>query len=126
MAFGFVKENKPLQQSVKKESVVVKSKEALSGVAANKSVIKAISSVKDPELDMDVWTLGLIYDIKQDNKSKVSIVMTFTSPLCPYGPQIVSEIEGNLKKIGFSSVDVEVVIEPRWEPPEEVKEMLGF
>jgi metal-sulfur cluster biosynthetic enzyme len=114
MAFGF---NEQVE-------TVVKSKEELESIESNKNIIEAISKVRDPEIDMDIWNLGLIYNIIQKD-NKVDITMTFTSPMCPFGPQIVNNVEQNLKEIGFKEVDVDVVIEPRWEPSEEVKEMLG-
>ena len=52
-------------------------------------VIDALKLVTDPELNIDVWTLGLIYDIILEDGIK--IVMTFTTPLCPYGPELVED-----------------------------------
>ncbi len=79
---------------------------------------------EDPELDLDIWSLGLVYDIIQRGKA-VQIIMTFTSPMCPFGPQIVNQIKSEVGELGFS-VSVEVVFNPVWKPSEEVKEMLGF
>src|SRR3989338_5980955 len=108
MVFGFgkkkdVKEEKPVEVKPKRSliemnpPVVVKSREELESVGSNKEIIDIISKVKDPELDMDIWSLGLIYDIKTVNKEEASITMTFTSPLCPFGPQIVQEIKDGLE-----------------------------
>jgi len=52
--------------------------------------------------------------------------MTFTSPMCPFGPQIVENVKTEIKKIGYNEPKVEVVFNPVWEPTEEVKEMLGI
>ena len=79
---------------------------------------------EDPELNIDVWTLGLIYDI--DIKGdKVKILLTFTSPFCPFGVQMVNELEEKIKEEGASEVKIEVTFDPPWEPTEELRELLG-
>ncbi len=78
----------------------------------------------DPELGIDVWTLGLIYDIKIEEK-KVHVLLTFTSPLCPYGPEMVDELQEMIKKEGVSEAEIEVTFDPPWKPSEELREMLG-
>ncbi len=94
-------------------------------LAARDEIIEAIKKVSDPEIGLDVWTLGLIYelDIKDD---KVNIIMTFTSPMCPFGPDMVEEIKDEIKKTGIKEVTVEIVFDPPWQPSDEVREMLGF
>lgn len=88
-------------------------------------VITVIRSVEDPELHLDIWTLGLIYDFTIRDKF-IGIKMTFTSPMCPFGPQMVEEIRTKLKKLAPDhEVDIEVVFTPPWQPTEEVREMLG-
>lgn len=88
-------------------------------------VKEALKNVKDPELDMDMITLGLIYAVKIEN-TKVFIKMTFTTPYCPYGPLLLKKIEDAIKAIGASDVDIDVVLDPPWEPPEELKAMMGL
>ncbi len=87
-------------------------------------VIEALKQVNDPEINLNVWFLGLIYDISIDSNN-VKIKMTFTTPFCPYGPALVAEVERTVKEAGADSVSVEVVFEPKWEPSEEVKMALG-
>ena len=80
---------------------------------------------KDPEIHIDVWTLGLIYnlDIKE---SKVDIKMTFTTPLCPYGPMLVDDIKSKLTEHpDINEAEIEVVFEPPWKPSDELKATLG-
>ena len=89
---------------------------------------KAIETLKqchDPELGLDVWTLGLIYklDIKGED---VNIDMTFTTPLCPYGPMLVGDVRAKLLDAGAKNVTIEIVFKPPWQPSEEVKDMLGI
>src|SRR3989344_4087899 len=90
----------------------------------DKRVIDVMKNVQDPELGVDIWSLGLIYDITE-NKN-LNVVMTFTSPMCPYGPQIVSEIKHGLKSEGYKEdeININVVFNPLWEPSDELKDAL--
>ena len=88
--------------------------------------IEALKQVADPELQLDVWTLGLIYEIKLTDGNNIFIKMTFTSPACPYAPQLVEEIKAKLKEIGFQEPKMEFTFDPPWEPNDEVKMMLGL
>jgi len=87
-------------------------------------VIEVFKQCVDPELDIDVWTLGLIYEHKVDGKN-VFVKMTFTSPMCPFGPQMVDEIETKLKEAGAETVEVEITFDPPWKPPDELRAILG-
>ena len=87
-------------------------------------VINTLKTCNDPELGLDVWTLGLIYEVTIKNK-EVFIKMTFTTPYCPYGPAIVDEIKNKLKGNYGVNVDVEIVFDPPWQPNEELRELLG-
>jgi metal-sulfur cluster biosynthetic enzyme len=87
---------------------------------------EVLKHVMDPELGIDVYTLGLIYDIKANEEMEaVEIKMTFTTPLCPYGPQLLGDIKQSLLAAGLRAVEVEVVFDPPWEPTPELREMLG-
>ncbi|HLE07536.1 MAG TPA: metal-sulfur cluster assembly factor [archaeon] len=89
-------------------------------------IIEAIKKVVDPEIRIDVWTLGLIYDLQLKEGGKVHIKMTFTTPYCPYGPQLLSDLKNKVKSIeGVSDVEVELTFDPPWQPSEELKAMLG-
>ncbi len=78
----------------------------------------------DPELGIDIWTLGLIYDVKIE-LDVVKVMLTFTSPFCPYGPQMVGELKERIREKGAKDVSIEVTFDPPWQPSEELKEMLG-
>ena len=86
-----------------------------------------IKTIIDPELFIDIWTLGLIYDIAIVER-EVNIKMTFTSMACPAGPQLVEEVRqktvGELEEV--DECNVEVVFEPPWTPSEELKAMMGI
>lgn len=78
----------------------------------------------DPELSIDIWTLGLVYKVTIE-KDSVSILLTFTSPMCPYGPQMVEDLERLIKDKGAKKVKIEITFDPPWQPTEELREMLG-
>ena len=76
----------------------------------------ALRSVKDPEIDMNVVDLGLIYGIELI-EGKAYVEMTLTSPGCPAGPEIVADVERAAGAVdGVDSVGVEIVWEPFWSP----------
>ena len=76
----------------------------------------ALRKVKDPELNLNIVDLGLVYDIAVD-AGEVSIDMTLTSPGCPAGPQIMGDIERTVKAIpGVSNVKLNLVWDPFWSP----------
>ena len=79
----------------------------------------------DPELGIDVWTLGLIYTIDVQDDT-VKVLLTFTSPLCPYGPQMVGELKEMILNKQVKEVEIEITFEPPWKPSEELKEMMGM
>jgi len=89
-------------------------------------IIEALKEVMDPELGLDVWTLGLIYEVDVKDDKSVDIKMTLTSPMCPYAPQLISGIETGVQEKGFSKPTIDVVFDPVWKPSEEVKQLLGL
>ena len=84
-----------------------------------------LKKYEDPELMIDVWTLGLVYELAVENDA-VRVRLTFTSPMCPYGPTMVEELKNLILKEGAASVAIEITFEPPWQPSEELKEMLGM
>ena len=92
-------------------------------------VIEVLKKVQDPEIQYDIWSLGLIYKIEiQDNK--VKILMTFTSPMCPYGPALMDDVRRQVSAIdGVGEVQIELTFNPVWNPDrmtEEAKIALGI
>ena len=76
----------------------------------------ALRKVKDPELNLNIVDLGLVYDIRVEG-SDVQIDMTLTSPGCPAGPQIMTDIERAVKAIpGVSNVALNLIWTPFWTP----------
>jgi len=89
-------------------------------------VIEVLKTVEDPELFLDIWFLGLIYNIAID-EGRVIIDMTFTSPMCPAGPQLKHEVQTKVGAIpGVKESIVQITFNPPWEASEEVKGMLGM
>ncbi|MDP7115573.1 MAG: metal-sulfur cluster assembly factor [Candidatus Woesearchaeota archaeon] len=104
-------------------NLIAKSK--LESIEKNKKIIEALKKIEDPELQLDIWTLGLIYNISYPN-DKVTITMTFTSPTCPYAPQLMAQVGYVIKELGIKMNDIEITFDPPWEPTEEVKDLLGL
>lgn len=98
------------------------------------TVWEALKQVRDPEIGIDMVNLGLIYEIQvtpAGSKSNIHVKMTFTTPACPTGPQMVQDVKDVLKQLGeeVGEVTVEVVFSPPWTPDrmsEEAREELGF
>ena len=89
-------------------------------------VVRALQTVIDPELELDLWYLGLIYDIAIQERC-VEIVMTFTSPFCPMADDILREVKEKVGALpGVDSVKTRVVFDPPWQPPDDLAGMLGF
>jgi metal-sulfur cluster biosynthetic enzyme len=93
-------------------------------VTKEQLIEEVFKKYNDPELNIDVWTLGLIYNI-DINGDRTNIKLTFTSPMCPFGPEMVAELEHRIKAQGAKEVKIEVTFDPPWEPSEELREMLG-
>lgn len=78
-------------------------------------IINEIKKVYDPEIPVNIWDLGLIYDIAINDKSIV-IEMTFTSPTCPMMEDILSQVKSNVESVaGNRNVDVKLVWDPAWD-----------
>ena len=91
-----------------------------------REVQSALESVDDPELHVDVWTLELIRKVEIED-AKVDLLMTFTTPFCPYGPQLLDDIKGAVSDApGVQDVEIELTFEKRWEPSPDLKALLGI
>ena len=78
---------------------------------------KALRAVKDPELNLNIVDLGLVYEIEVNETGDVLVKMTLTSPGCPAGPEIVGDVSRTVQDLeGVNSVEVEIVWEPYWTP----------
>ena len=92
-------------------------------------IVKALKECYDPEIPVNVWDLGLIYDVAVDG-DKVHVKMTLTAPGCPMHTFISQEVRGKLQSInGVKEATVEVVWDPPWSPDKmnpEAKARLGI
>ncbi|OGH80700.1 MAG: hypothetical protein A3I29_01160 [Candidatus Magasanikbacteria bacterium RIFCSPLOWO2_02_FULL_44_11] len=89
-------------------------------------IIDILKTVLDPEVHLDVWTMGLIYNIEVTGK-KVAILMTYTTPFCPWGPQLNDEIITTLKDhLGATEVDITLTFDPPYKMTEDLRAMLGI
>lgn len=95
-----------------------------------KEIIRVLKSVFDPEIPVDIYELGLIYETNIDDEGNVDVKMTLTSPACPVAgslPQEVKDKISDLKEI--KDVQIDLVWEPPWDKDkmsEEAKLQLGF
>jgi FeS assembly SUF system protein len=93
-------------------------------------IIEAMKTVYDPEIPVDIYELGLIYDILVDAERRVLISMTLTSPACPSAQQLPSEVRYKVKAVpGVTDAWVEIVWEPPWDKErmsDAAKLQLGF
>ena len=92
-------------------------------------VMEVLKKIQDPEIQYDIWSLGLVYNIEIEG-SKVKILMTFTTPMCPYGPVLMDDVRRQVSAIdGVGEVAIELTFSPAWSPEkmtEEAKIALGI
>jgi FeS assembly SUF system protein len=93
-------------------------------------IIKALQTCYDPEIPVNIYELGLVYDINLDASNNALVHMTLTSPACPVAGILPGEVENKIKAIpGVNGARVEVIWEPQWHPgmmSEAAKLELGF
>lgn len=105
-------------------------KEETQEISIKDKIVEAIKQVYDPEIPVDVYELGLIYEINVYPVNNVYIQMTLTSPSCPSAETIPAEIEMKVKEIaGVNDVQIELTFDPPYSPDmmsEAAKLELGF
>jgi FeS assembly SUF system protein len=93
-------------------------------------IVKVLKSIYDPEIPVDIYELGLIYDVMVNTDEEVKILMTLTSPNCPVAESLPREVEEKVKKIeNVKDVEVEITFDPPWSKDlmsEEAKLELGM
>ncbi len=102
----------------------------MSAAQTPESVRKALRAVKDPELNLNIIDIGLVYDVFVSDDGAVQVRMTLTSPGCPAGAEIMEDVRRVVTDLeGVTAVDVELVWEPYWTPDKmdpRVKAFLGY
>jgi metal-sulfur cluster biosynthetic enzyme len=93
----------------------------------------ALADVKDPELNLGILELGLVYDVsvEGDAGEHVTVVMTLTSPMCPVGPMFKKSVQDHVLGVdGVKSATVDITFSPPWDPAtmasDDVKAALGI
>ncbi|TWP24876.1 SUF system Fe-S cluster assembly protein [Apibacter muscae] len=93
-------------------------------------IVEKLKTVYDPEIPVDIYELGLIYDVQVSTDGEVHILMTLTTPNCPVAETLPMEVEEKIKSIeGVSKAEVQITFEPSWEKDmmsEEAKFELGM
>ena len=93
-------------------------------------IVKILKTIYDPEIPVNIYDLGLIYEIVVEDGGKTRVVMSLTAPGCPMADQIMAEVEAKLKLIeGVKELDLKLTFDPPWtrdRMSEEAKLELGF
>ena len=80
-----------------------------------KDIVRALRTVHDPEIPVNIYDLGLVYNIEFDDAGSVQILMTLTSPACPVVGMLVTQVENKVKTVeAVSDAHVELVWDPPW------------
>ena len=80
------------------------------------AVIAAIKEVYDPEIPVNVYDLGLIYELTINKEHEVSILMTFTAPNCPMADQVLAEVKQGVEAVpGIAKCTIDLTFEPQWD-----------
>ncbi|NOQ91115.1 MAG: DUF59 domain-containing protein [Flavobacteriaceae bacterium] len=98
--------------------------------ALGEKIVEVIKTIFDPEIPVDIYELGLIYDVFVNDEMDVKILMTLTSPNCPVAETLPVEVEEKVKTIDvIKNAEVEITFDPTWTQDmmsEEAKLELGF
>lgn len=79
-------------------------------------VVLALKQIYDPEIPVNIYDLGLIYEIQINKKKEVFIEMTFTAPNCPMADEVLEEVKNAVEDVpGIASCHIELVFEPAWD-----------
>ena len=80
------------------------------------AVISALKEVYDPEIPVNIYDLGLVYELTISKAREVSILMTFTAPNCPMADQVLQEVKEGVESVpGVTKCDIELTFEPQWD-----------
>lgn len=83
--------------------------------ALKSQIIEQIKTVYDPEIPVDIYELGLIYEIEIDDQGVVHMVMTLTTPMCPVADSLPMEVQEKVMEVeGVEDVNLELVFDPPW------------
>lgn len=98
--------------------------------ALGENIVRTLKTIFDPEIPVDIYELGLVYDVFVNEDQEVKILMTLTSPNCPVAESLPQEVKDRIKEIeGVVDVEVELTFDPPWDKDmmsEEAKLELGM
>ena len=98
--------------------------------ALGEAIVEVIKTIYDPEIPVDIYELGLIYDVLINEELKVKVLMTLTTPNCPVAETLPQEVEEKIRQMdGVNGAEVEITFDPPWDKDmmsEEAKLELGF
>lgn len=97
------------------------------------TVLNSLKNVIDPELGIDIVTLGLVLEVEIgeyieefNTHEYIKITMTLTTPLCPFADVLIQDVEDNINLLGKGEAQVELNFDKQWEPSEELKLTMGL
>lgn len=94
------------------------------------SIIRVLKTIYDPEIPVDIYELGLIYDVQISDEGNVKVIMTLTTPNCPVAESLPQEVKDKVALVkNVNEVDLELTFEPSWNKDmmsEEARFELGF
>ena len=94
------------------------------------AIVNELKNIYDPEIPVNIYDLGLIYDIDIDDEDRVKITMTLTAPNCPVADNLLVEVKQKIESVeGVQSAEINLVFDPPWDPSmlsEEAKFELGM
>lgn len=103
---------------------------AINTAELGEKIVKVLKTIYDPEIPVDIYELGLIYDVFVSEDYKVKILMTLTTPNCPVAETLPVEVEDKVKSISLvKDAEVEITFDPPWSQElmsEEARLELGF
>ena len=119
-----------MEEMEKDEKEILTAEDAQELAPLYTNVVLALKQVYDPEIPVNIYDLGLIYELNIDKGHRAHIVMTFTAPNCPMADEVLADVKQNVEEVpGIEGCDIELVFEPAWDRSmlsEEARVALGF
>lgn len=105
-----------MEETKNTEQEVLTAEDAKALAPLYTDVIKALKQVYDPEIPVNIYDLGLIYELVINKEHDVAIKMTFTAPNCPMADEVMAEVKTSVEDVpGIKSCNIELVFEPVWD-----------
>lgn len=105
-----------MEENKNTEQEVLTAEDAKALAPLYTDVIKALKQVYDPEIPVNIYDLGLIYELVINKDHDVAIKMTFTAPNCPMADEVMAEVKTSVEDVpGIKSCNIELVFEPVWD-----------